>query len=499
MVICLSNAAMLYFAFKERGIDPPEALFHHVKDLWGFVKEITLPDGRLLRIGGDTRVRYCYCQDYCIPSWLMMEECFGDADCTCFEKGWLGLVGKETGYNNTGLFLSERCSKLSKASPLYYTRLESDKACTLSMGAYWRRVLDISGEIGEKPVYRITDWHDEYHGSVMHKSQNRIASFTWDAGEKPQGLAVIPQRSDLAEWRENMTAEIRGEGSTCFQELVSHTEQEFEGGFLTWGMTAIHSREMIAEGQPDYDDFARQFIVCSALPDDTTMAVFQYVKTGLRAVCISSIKGIHVHVPNDLFNGNHRTYFVSDMQHEVVGNSGQQEIVPLYSSWINVDTVLGLTQVYGGDMLRLFRPGERQIGLKNYPNSKNWRAGGMLYTDEICSPCITHTQTVPPETALVDTGFAVQTNVSKEHTEAFSKQTKVLHEQGSSFRAVLIPGASGETFMLAGNPAESPVTENIAVEGTAICDLVTNKRIPVKEGIAEIGIEAQKGRVFKIV
>jgi hypothetical protein len=499
MVICLSNAAMLYFSFKEKGIDPPEALFHHVKELWGLVKELTLPDGRLLRIGGDTRVRYCYCQDYCMPSWLMMEECFGDADCTGFEQGWLGLVEKETGYNNTGLFLSERCSKLSQTSPLYYTRLESDRACTLSMGAYWRRVFDIPGEVRAEPSYAMTAWHDEYHGSVMHKSPNRITSWTWDAGEKPQGLAVIPQKSDLAEWRENMAAEIRGEGSFCFQELVSHKEQQFEGGFLTWGSTSIHSNEMTAEGQQlDNDDFASQFIVCAALPDNTTMAVLQYVTTGSRAVCVSSVKGIHFHVPNDLFNGNHRTYFVLDMQHEVVGNSGQEEILSLYSSWINADNILGLTQVYGGDMLRLFRPGKRQIGLKNYPNPKNWRAGGMLYTDEICSPCITDTQMVPPETVLVDTGFAVQINVSKEDTAAFTEQAAALHKDDSSFRAIRIQGASGETYIIISNLAESETTAAININGSAVVDLVTGEEIDIKDGIVEVEIKGRAARVFKI-
>jgi hypothetical protein len=99
MVIVLSNIAMLYLMYREQGMNPPEALFHHVKDLWQRVKMMTFSDGRLMRVGGDTRVRYCYCQDYAIPMWLMMTEWLGDPDATLFEQGWLGHVERETVHN----------------------------------------------------------------------------------------------------------------------------------------------------------------------------------------------------------------------------------------------------------------------------------------------------------------------------------------------------------------------------------------------------------------
>ncbi|HUU21390.1 MAG TPA: hypothetical protein VM389_02530, partial [Phycisphaerae bacterium] len=99
MVICLSNAAMLHFAFRARDAEPPEALYHHVEDLWRLVKQCTFPDGRLCRIGGDTRVRYCYCQDYAVPAWLLAADRFGDLDCIAFERGWLDQVRTETAAN----------------------------------------------------------------------------------------------------------------------------------------------------------------------------------------------------------------------------------------------------------------------------------------------------------------------------------------------------------------------------------------------------------------
>jgi len=499
MVICLSNAAMLYFRFRQKGVDPPEALFNHIGDLWNLVKNLTFPDGRLARIGGDTRVRYCYCQDYCVPSWLFMEDYCEDDDCTAFEQGWLDTVETELKYNKTGLFLSERCSQLAQASPLYYTRLESDRACTLSMGAYWRRLLDIPGKTGEPSHGNGFSWHDEYHGSVVVRDRNSIASWTWDAAEKPQGMMLGLQQSNMAEWRENMAAEVRGEGSHCFQELISHTEQEFQGGFVTWGETAVHSREMTAEGQPDYCEFARQYIVCAALPCSGVMAVFQYVKTGDRTVCISSLKGIHIHVPNDVFNGNHRTYFAGDMRHEIVGNADRQETIPLQSKWVNVDNILGLAMLYGEGMLSLFRPGRRQIGLRHYPTPWNWRAGGMLYTDELCCPCVTETCVVPPETVLVDTGFIVQTGASKGQTAGFSEKAVVLHSGEGDLRGILVETASGALYMLVWSLNNSSLlTEEISVPGSAGRDLVSGETSEIQAGKIKIKLKPGSARLFEI-
>ncbi|MCK5806006.1 MAG: hypothetical protein KAI66_24455, partial [Lentisphaeria bacterium] len=108
MVVTLSNLAMYHFACRSRGAEAPEALYHHAADLWAVVKRCTFPDGRLLRIGGDTRVRYCYCQDYAIPVWLFARDYLGDTDVEGFEKGWLAQVGTEMTHNPDGSALGER-------------------------------------------------------------------------------------------------------------------------------------------------------------------------------------------------------------------------------------------------------------------------------------------------------------------------------------------------------------------------------------------------------
>ncbi|HOS43749.1 MAG TPA: hypothetical protein PK794_08670, partial [Armatimonadota bacterium] len=109
MAICLSNVAMLHFTYRQRGLEAPAALYHHARELWALVKACTFPDGRLLRIGGDTRVRYSYCQDYAIPMWLLASAAFDDPHAAAFEAGWLEQVAREMASNGDGSFLSSRC------------------------------------------------------------------------------------------------------------------------------------------------------------------------------------------------------------------------------------------------------------------------------------------------------------------------------------------------------------------------------------------------------
>jgi hypothetical protein len=64
----------------------------HADGLWQVVRTCTFPDGRLWRIGGDSRVRYCYCQDYAIPVWMFAQDRFGDRAARVFEERWLDQV-----------------------------------------------------------------------------------------------------------------------------------------------------------------------------------------------------------------------------------------------------------------------------------------------------------------------------------------------------------------------------------------------------------------------
>lgn len=463
MVICLSNVAMLHFTYREWGQEAPAALYHHAEDLWKVVKPFIFPDGRLLRIGGDTRVRYCYCQDYAIPSWLMAEDLFDDAECAALEKHWLGIVKHELDWNGDGSYLSTRCGGLASVSPQYYTRLESDRACTLSMGAYWRRVLGLSGEGDEPAPLEDYSWHDEYHGAAMHRSAKRVASWTWLAAERPQGLCLPPDRSDLAEWRENLAGQVHGLGQQNLQHVLEHKEVTFHGGFLTWGRTVVESRQMASEGHPDEGELAFQTLVIAALPDDATVLVMQYAHVGDRRGYFVSVKGIGLRVPNDLFNRNQRTYRAASGTHTLEGAGSTEEIFDLRSRWVNIDESLLLVSVYGTDSLFIYRPGKRQIGLKHQYWVEKLPTGGMFYCDEVCGPCRTGLESFHAGSTLYDCGFLLSTEMGPDavKTYADSGRASRLTVGDGYLRAMQVEGADGVRYLLVANVAEGPAESKL--------------------------------------
>lgn len=515
MVICLSNAAMLHFTFKRLGVAPPEALYHHVKELWDTVKPFLFPDGRLLRIGGDTRVRYCYCQDYLLPSLMMAADLFGDEDCPALEAGWLRLVETEMAANGDGTYLSARCADLKRVSPLYYTRLESDRAVTLSYGAFWRRLF------AELPVALRSEgyqpaapyaWEDEYHGACLVKGKKRIASWTWQAGEGPQGLCLPADGSDLAEWRYNLAGRIQGLGAFNYNQTESHGHRTFGGGFVTWGKTLACSEELLAE-QQIRDVLAVSQAAFAALPDDCTVVGLQYAKTVYRSY-ISSVQGLLLHVPNDIFNGGRRTYCYGETETVLEGagaadqQMGREQRIGTESHWLNVDGRLGVVQAYGPAPLTVHRPGRRQIGIKPLKNRPQSAAMGMLYADEICSPFRDEMRDVPPDTVLVDTGFAVLADCGPQETRELAEggcmavaitAAGAAAEVENVLRAVAVQGADGQRYLLAANFGEKPAAAAVSLEGAAaLRDLATSEELAPSNGIFTLELAAGTAQLYVV-
>ncbi len=448
MAICLSNTAMLYFFCKRNGIKPPEALFHNAKELWELLKLCTFPDGRLLRIGGDTRVRYSYCQDSCIPVWLMASDVFKDGDCSAFEAGWLETVLKEQAVNGDGSFLSERCGKLGEISPIYYTRLESDRAASLSMGAYWRSIFSFPGAT-RSAVPVSESWHDDYHGACLRRDPGRIASWTWVAAEPPQGLCLPPGDSSLAEWRQNLSGRITGTGKKNFSVVRSHASRLFPGGFLTWGESVHRSEDMVAEGH-QAEDLALQKTAFAALPDGASVLVIQHAPAADRRIYTRSVKGLFLNVPNDIFNGGKRVYRSESGRLELGGLPGREEIISLDSSWVNVDGVLSVINISPEDKISVYRPADRQIGLSRHPAESNPLPGGMLYADEICSPCMTGTRSFDPGDLLYDARFMLRTGMDADGTREFSAGGRGVFRPGApeGVCSAGCLGADGYLYML---------------------------------------------------
>jgi len=453
MVITLSNIAMLHFAGRTKGFTWPDALYRNVEKSWQVVKTCTFPDGRLMRIGGDTRVRYCYCQDYAIPMWLMMRDRFGEGDTDALEAGWLEQVRTEQSSNDDGSFMGGRLASMCEASPLYYTRLEGDKAVTLSMAAYWRRVLPSLNETpGTTSTPLLDHWEDDYHGACMVRSPRRAASWVWRAAELPQGLCLPPDASDMAEWNTNMAGRVLGLGMVHHHLLDAHSEAAFDGGFATCGRTTIRSAKYFAEGAFD-EDVAIQELAFAALPDDATVVGLQRAKATNR-VFLRQAKGLMLQIPNDVFNGFTRTYTTADGELTLQGRDGQEAKLELADGWINVEGRVGVVALSGAP-LTLLHPEKPGIPIKAHAwwQSHGHTGGGFLYVDEICMVCEDELAAYDAGETLFDVAFAVQVDVGADDTAAFAKANAqaAVAVDSPDVRAVRVVGADGKTYLVAAN------------------------------------------------
>ncbi len=308
MVICLSNIAMFHFSCKKDGVAAPAALYHHFADLWRLVRSCVFDDGRLYRIGGDTRVRYCYCQDYLTPVFALVADLLGE-DMTGEEQGWLSIVESEVAHNGDGSFLSDRCELFRERSPLYYTRLESDRACTLSMLYYWNLAFGDVTRGGVKPTKDIL-WSEPALGSYLCRTEDRLASFTWTAAEPPQASITPSTDSSLFESRCNLISRVEGGGLMNTVTVKGHSGVTYEGGFLTGGVFTYVTTGLLEENDTSNENAENRIVFC-ALPDGRSAVTLQLCRT-LRRAWLVKVKPLALNIPNDIFNGFTRTYGEAD-------------------------------------------------------------------------------------------------------------------------------------------------------------------------------------------
>ena len=472
MVICLSNIAMLHFSCRANGWTAPEGLYHHVRELWQLVKTCTFPDGRLWRVGGDTRVRYCYCQDYAIPVWMLVRDLFGDSDVDALERGWLQNLDRETDGTTDGSFLSTRLGSLEAVSPLYYVRLEGDRAVSLSMGAYWHRVFgQPASEVSDhtssaEGIPILTEWSDEYHGSTLVRGNRRLVSWTWGAAQPPQGLCAPPYGSSMVEWQGNLGVRIRGMGALNDPRCQPGQSESFSGGFATCGQVTVHTHQHVSEGDPAHDA-ALTDLACIALPDDRTLVVLQRARVHGRT-WLCEAKGLFLQIPNDVFNRMRRTYQHAEGQFELEGCPSRAETRVIPGNWLSIDSCLSVVRIFGPDLI-INRPAARQVVIKPHIHRQHTeRAGGNLYVDEICCGCQVGTRAYDAHDDLFDLGTLILSDVSAEETALLVQEHPPAAFTSSTpdIRGAYVIGADKRRYLVIANFGN----REIAVESTSLLD-----------------------------
>lgn len=440
MAICLSNIAMLHFFLKGQGVSVGDIPYHNVYDLWKLVNTCTYSDGRLIRIGGDSRARYSYCQDYLLPVWALIEDVYGD-DCSEMENEWLKILQKETSINGDGSFLSERFGYFEETSPVYYTRLETDRANSISMLLYWHKRFNIKHTSVKSP--KMTEWYDDYHGSVLSADENRFTSFTWISSEKPQALILPKDDSSFAEWRYNLCGKIRGAGTTNEDDVYKKSIEQFDGGFLTSGVTFSHSLKFLAEGRTR-ENLAKKYVAFAALPDKKTILCLQYADAFNR-VYVTALRGILWNVPNDIFNKCQRTLYYGNKKEYLRGGSLANKFETMeLGNYANFDNKIGIASK---TPLTLVRNEKRQVSIRH----KQGVDSGSLYAEEICSPYLAKRRFFDRGENMIDTGFAMSLGDAEDTKKLLEN---LFAPELDGLKTVGTSGADGERYLLVANQDE---------------------------------------------
>lgn len=454
MVICTSNAAMLHFDLKRAGLDLPPTLYHHQGDLWQVLRRMLFADGRLARIGGDSRVRYSYCQEYLLPSLLLAADQFGDGHALELASRQLALIEQESAAGGDGSFYGRRLAAMRHSNPHYYTRLESDRACVLAM------LLNYLPLVTPPPAAPAAfessvagPWCEPEHVAAMQRSPARFASFAWRSHGLTQGLCLPPQDSSLAEWSANLAPVVRFLGDDPrqpgkYRRLVAAQVAEFPGGFVTSGSV----REGVDVGIDEAagcTDQALTRLAFAALPDDRSCLVLQQVVAAPdRFPCLIELKSLHLVLPNDLFNGNCRRFAFAGGNLELCSPPARPEVREAPGPWLNVDGRLGVVSLAGGQRFLIDRSPERRAG--------RYRS---LFTEEICLHALNGVRRCQPGEMLVDVGFAVLAGADAEATAKVGGGALSFAAPG--LRGVWITGADGRRYALVANFGTEPATAEV--------------------------------------
>ncbi|MBX2999228.1 MAG: hypothetical protein KF893_12010 [Caldilineaceae bacterium] len=471
MAICVSNAAMLHFDMRQLGLARPDSLDHHQRDLWAVLRRFLFPDGRLARIGGDSRVRYSYCQEYLLPSLLYAADCWGDPHALELAQRQIDLIQQEMDASPDSTFYGRRLGWMREANPHYFTRLESDRACVLAMALNYAPLVVAPPPSTESFEASVAgSWLEAEHGAAMHRSATRLASFSWRAYGLTQAMCQPPAHSDLAEWQFNLCPRVRFLGDDGSQpgrhrRLLRQQTESFDGGFVTCGAVMEGVDIRVDEGA-NCTDQAITHIAFAALPDNhTCLALHRVVAAPDRVGYTVEVKSLHLNLPNDLFNGFQRRIHTQTGTHVLSSPVAAAGRIDLNGPWLNVDDKIGLVLLGGGNRFVIDRAPQRRGG----------RYASLL-VDEICMEVEAQTLRRAPGEPLCDAGFAVISGVDARVTATLTGDAFIF--EPADVRGVSILGQNGIRYALIANFGE----EDATIE-------VFGKRILLAAGRAQVATE----------
>ncbi len=358
-------------------------------------------------------------------------------------------------------------------------------------------------------------WSEPEHGAVLHRAPTRLASFAWRAYGLTQGLCLPPDTGHMAAWVQNLGGVVRflGDdgviqgGQTQHRALISHTIHTYDGGFITWGLVHEGVNLTLAEGwhgpkSSEGQASAYHHLVFVALPDGHTVIGLQHCRTAGHRTYVTEVKGLHLNLPNDLYNHFERHLRTAQGELCLTSPPAYDHVVNLKSRWATIDERLGVVGLYDAGH------GARHLVVDR---AKTRRGGpyASLYVDELCFHHVIGPQAIDPHRVILDVGWAVLSDVDSAQTRHFAHRAVVVSPPGlssdSPIRHVRVKGLDGHTYAVLANFGASaqryPIPklftlEENADEATEAHELVTKETITPAQ--SPITLQPGQARVFAL-
>ena len=414
--VCLSNLALAWFWYRERELPIPEGLLHNARRVWEVAKRFTFPDGRLLRLGGDSRARYTYCQAFAMQGWHLAWALWGDEDAAAFARGYLGIIAQEQAENPDGTFYGKRLAGIRAESPWWETRIECDPFTVLCTSAYWAATEAASTDGNAKKAASTNIWAagfsplwlGTFHGAAfMHTTVavRSVVTRAFAGPTRPNGrnevtgpaaLCLPVGRSDLAEWSGNLFAFVGLRGPK--HDGKAAIERSTDGFRWVWEGVVIENQPL-GEGESPYP-VLRRCCTAEALPDGRTLRLSDRIECIKETTLPAGFRALHLQIPNDIYNGHHRRYTGDGgFSFEACSYPSSPSLLETGSATLTIDGVL-MVRSLDGKPLCIRRPAGQGALCYNGLTSQ--------YVEEICTDCREESVHLMPGDILCDERYEVQ-------------------------------------------------------------------------------------------
>jgi hypothetical protein len=341
-------------------------------------------------------------------------------------------------------------------------------------------------------------WVEPEHGSAMHRSSTRLASFVWRAFGLTQGLCLPPENGHLAEWDRNLGGLVeaahhvydnRNNEQLLYPHLIMKPPPphrrligcriaDFPGGFLTCGSVMEGINVELADGWYGTDSAVHQQVF-AALPDNHTVVSLEHCLSAPRRTFFQEVQGMHLNILNDLYNGFSRVLSTEGGERTLEGSVKEDELVDLHSSWANIDNCLGAVGLYGASSLSLLRL-KREHGRRGPEFS-------TMNVEELAWGIRRGCFSADPETVLLDVGWAVVSAVDAEATRrlADANRSAALQTDAAGLRGIAVTAVDGKSYRIYAN--FSAETVEVDTGGSKVLADCSSDRSRSSGGIIRLG------------